>query len=98
MLAMSNRPVCLLAGAAMMSPLRFIALHLPGTVVRVSIAVYFAQSSSSFVRPWLLRMEGQAITITIATATVTVVSIIALAYAGSRRAQGPKKDVLEGSE
>jgi membrane protein DedA with SNARE-associated domain len=97
-LVMSNRPVCVLAGAAMMSPVRFIALHLPGTVVRVWIAVHFARASSSFVKPWVLRLEGHAATITIATAAVTVVSIIALAYAGSRRAQGSKKDVLEVSE
>jgi membrane protein DedA with SNARE-associated domain len=97
-LVLSDRPVCVLAGAAMMSPLRFIALHLPGTVVRVWAAVLFARSSSGVVGPWLVRLEAHATLVTIATVAVTVVWIAALAYAGRRRAPVDNNDDSKGEE
>lgn len=85
--ALSNRPVSVLAGAALMSPARFICLHLPGTLLRVWVAVLFAKSSSHVLRPWLTTIEDNANTLTVFTVAATGIWIGFLAYTGRRRAK-----------
>jgi membrane protein DedA with SNARE-associated domain len=96
-LLLSDRPVCVLAGAAMMTPLRFVALHLPGTLARVTVAVFLARSSSERVQPLLVRLEVHATQVTIVTVAVTAVWIAALFYVSRRRAPAADDD-LEGAE
>lgn len=84
-LVLSDRPVCVLAGASMMSPARFACLHLLGTFGRVWAAVVFAKSSSHVLKPWLTRLEDHTNSLTVLTVAGTALWIAFLAYRGRRR-------------
>lgn len=49
---LSNKPVCVLAGTSGMAPVVFVALHLPGTMLRIVVLRVIARSGqSTFRRP-----------------------------------------------
>lgn len=97
-LVLSDRPVCILAGASRMSPLRFTLLHFPGTVLRVAAAAYAARSSSHLVRPWLTVLEQHIDLVTTLTIVATLAWIAILAYRGRRATMQPQITQPEGTE
>jgi membrane protein DedA with SNARE-associated domain len=97
-LVLSDRPVCILAGASRMSPLRFTLLHFPGTVLRVAAAAYAARSSAHLVGPWLSAVEQHIDLVTTLTVAATLAWIAILAYRGRRATTRRQITQPEGTE
>ncbi|WP_270886704.1 hypothetical protein [Pedococcus sp. 5OH_020] len=96
-LILSDRPVAVLAGAALMSPARFVALHLPGTALRVWAATMLARSSQTVVKPWIAQLEAHTTfaTITLLATSVLWISVLAV---GVKRHNHRSSGMSEGDE
>jgi membrane protein DedA with SNARE-associated domain len=86
---LSDKLVCVLAGLAGMSPVLFVALHLPGTVLRVVVLSMLARSSHRSLN-WIVDLiDRNAVWLTVVFAVVTITMIVLSARLHRRGPQGP---------
>jgi membrane protein DedA with SNARE-associated domain len=86
-LVLSNKWVCVLAGAAGMSPRWFVALHLPGTVLRIVALHLFAGSAYGPISRIVVLIDRNALWLTVAFVVATMALIVWRARLHYRRFQ-----------
>jgi membrane protein DedA with SNARE-associated domain len=84
---LSHKLVCVLAGTAGMSPLRFVVLHLSGTVLHIIALCLFARSTHAPISQIVVLIDRNAFWLTVAFVVVTVALIIWSARLHYRRFQ-----------
>ncbi|MFJ8713823.1 DedA family protein [Streptomyces violaceus] len=76
---LSNKPVCVLAGTSGMVPVVFVALHLPGTVLRIVVLRLFARSGNSTFSRINDIIERNAVWLTVLFVVATVIWVVVTA-------------------
>lgn len=76
---LSDKPVCVLAGTSGMAPVLFVALHLPGTVLRIVVLRMFARSGHSTFSRIDHIIERNAVWLTVPFVVATVISVVVTA-------------------
>jgi membrane protein DedA with SNARE-associated domain len=76
---LSDKPVCVLAGSSGMAPVVFVALHLPGTVLRIVMLRMLARSGHSTFSRIDDIIERYAVWLTVLFVVITVISVVVTA-------------------